>query len=120
MKYLLMICLDPHTWDGLAEDERRAVFRTHDRFQRMVTESGELVGTEALADPSHSVTVRVRDDRRMITDGPFAESKEYLAGYYVLDCEHRDRAAELAGMLAEARFGSVEVRPLMTYDGSRP
>ena len=118
MKYLLMICFAPDTWDGLTEDQRREVFRTHDEFQRLVTESGELVATEALADPSHSVTVRVRAELPMVTDGPFAESKEYLAGYYVLDCENRDRAAELAGLLAEARFGAVEVRPLMTFDGA--
>jgi hypothetical protein len=115
VKYLLMICLAPEVWDGLTEDQRREVFRTHDRFQQLVADSGEYVATEALADPSHSVTVRVHGGRPVVTDGPFAESKEYLAGYYVLDCESRERAAELAGLLAETRFGAVEVRPLMTF-----
>lgn len=116
MKYLLMICLNPANWDDLTEDERREVFRSHDEFQRIITESGEMVTTEALADPSHSVTVRTIDDAPAVTDGPFAESKEYLAGYYLVDCESRDRATELAALLPEIRFGAVEVRPLMNYD----
>lgn len=116
MKYLLMITLNPADWDLLADAEREAVFRAHDEFQQRTAETGELVSTEPLADPSESATVRVRQGSAMVTDGPFIEAKEYIAGYYLLDCASRDRAIELAGQLPEAAFGAIEVRPLMTYD----
>ncbi|HEX3650607.1 MAG TPA: YciI family protein [Pseudonocardiaceae bacterium] len=118
MKYLLMICFNDDTWDALSEAEHQDVFQAHAEFQKLITESGEMLGTEALAGPSHSVTVRVRDEAPMITDGPFVESKEYLAGYYLVDCDSRARAAELATMLPEAKFAAIEVRPLMNFDGA--
>lgn len=118
MKYLLMIMFNPTTWDDLSEDERQNVFRAHGEFIGKIRESGEWVDTAALTDPSQSVTVKVRDGAPIVTDGPFAEAKEYLAGYYVVDCESRDRAIELGGMLPEAKFAAIEVRPLMSEDGA--
>ncbi len=118
MKYLLMIIFNPAAWDGLSEDERQEVFDGHDRFIKMIKESGEMVGTEALSDPSQSATVRVRNGVPVVSDGPFAEAKEYLAGYYVVDCESRERAIELAAMIPDARFSAMEVRPMMSQDGA--
>jgi hypothetical protein len=111
-----MICLNPASWDALTEADRQEIFRAHDRFQQLVTSSGEMISTEPLADPAQSATVRVRDGSVLVTDGPFVESKEYIAGYYLLDCEDQQRAIDLAAQLPEVSFGSVEVRPLMTYD----
>jgi hypothetical protein len=113
MKYLLMIHFNPTAWDAMSEAEHQQVFDGHDSFIKLVTESGEMVGTEALAGPSRAATVRVRAGVPAVTDGPFIESKEYLAGYYLLDCESRERAIELAALLPEAAFSALEVRPLM-------
>lgn len=118
MKYLLMIYFDPDTWDTLSEAERQDVFRGHADFQQTITESGEMIDTAALADPSHTVSVRVRQGVPAVTDGPFVESREYLAGYYLVDCESKERAAELATMIPDAKFAALEVRPLMHADGA--
>ncbi|MDT5026214.1 MAG: hypothetical protein QOE61_2640 [Micromonosporaceae bacterium] len=117
MKYLLMIYMNDATWESLSEAERNEVFSGHDAFIKAITESGEMVGTEALANPSNSATVRVRDGVTVVTDGPYLETKEYLAGYYLVDCESRERAIELAAMIPDARFNAMEVRPLMDLAG---
>ena len=118
MKYLLMIYFNPGTWDSLSEDEHQKVFSGHAEFGRQIRESGEFVGTEALADPSHSTTVRIRNGVPAVTDGPYVESKEFLAGYYLVDCETKERAVELAAMIPDAEFAALEVRPVMTDDGA--
>lgn len=118
MKYLLMIYFNPATWDALSEDQHQAVFTGHNELVKVVRESGEFVGTAALTDPSHTATVRVRDGVPAVTDGPYIESKEYLAGYYLVDCESRQRALELAALIPDARFTAIEVRPLMNFDGA--
>jgi hypothetical protein len=117
VKYLLMIYMNPSTWEALTEEERNAVFGAHDEFQKGIKGSGELVGFAALADPSNSTTVRVRGGVPAVTDGPFVEAKEYLAGFYVVDCESVERASELASQLPDARYTAVEVRPLMDEAG---
>jgi hypothetical protein len=117
VKYLLMIYMNPATWETLSEEDRNEVFRGHDELIKAVTESGELVSTEALADPSSSATVRVREGVPAVTDGPYLEAKEYVAGYYLLDCESRERAVELAARIPDAKYTAIEVRPLMTEGG---
>jgi hypothetical protein len=115
---MLMIYFNPTTWDSLTEDERNEVFGEHGRFIELIRGTGEFVGTEALSDPSHSSTVRVRGGVPAVTDGPFVESKEYLAGYYIVDCDSRERAIELAAMIPDAKYVGMEVRPLMSQDGA--
>jgi hypothetical protein len=117
MKYLLMIYLNPASMEALSEEERDAVFTAHDEFQARTKESGELVGFAALADPSNTKTVRVRDDVPAVTDGPYVEAKEFLAGYYVVDCDRVERANELAAQIPDARFTAIEVRPIMDAGG---
>jgi hypothetical protein len=116
MKYLLMIHMNPTVWETLSEEERNAVFRAHDDFQAALKESGELVGFAALADPSNTSTVRVRDGVASSTDGPYVEAKEFLAGFYTIDAETPERARELAALIPDARYTAIEVRPVM--DGS--
>ena len=118
MKYMLMIYMNPATWESLSEDEHNEVFRGHADFQKLITESGEMIGTEALADPTNSATVRVRNGVPAVTDGPYLESKEFLCGYYIVDCESRERAVELAAKIPDARFTAMEVRPLLNTGGS--
>jgi hypothetical protein len=117
VRYLLMIYMNPTVFESLSEEEQAAVMDAHDEFQKAIRESGEMVGFAALADPSNSKTVRVRDDVPAVTDGPYVEVKEFLAGVYVVDCETVERANELAAMIPDARLTAVEVRPVMNEAG---
>jgi hypothetical protein len=117
MKYLLLIHLDPAAFEALPAAERDAIMNGHEPFQATLRETGELIGWAALADPSNSRMVRVSGGNPAVTDGPFMESKEFLAGYYVVDCESVERACEVAAMMPEAAFNGVEVRPVMDDAG---
>ncbi|MGI8624854.1 MAG: YciI family protein [Solirubrobacteraceae bacterium] len=79
---------------------------------KALAESGELIVSEGLADPSLAKSVSVREGQTMTTDGPFAEAKEYLAGFYLIECESIERAVELAARAPDAATGAVEVRPI--------
>ena len=117
MKYLLLIHMNPTLFESLSEEDRNAVFGGHDALVQLIRESGELVGFAALADPSNTATVRVRGGVPAVTDGPYVEAKEFLAGYYVVDCETRERAVELAAMIPDAQYTAIEVRPVMESSG---
>jgi hypothetical protein len=114
---MLLIYLNPATWESLTEEQREGIFRGHDEFQKVIRESGEMVGTEALSDPSNSAVVRVRDGVPVVTDGPYLETKEFFCGYYLVDCETKERAVELAALIPDAQYTAMEVRPLMSLGG---
>jgi hypothetical protein len=116
VKYLLMMYMNPTIWESLTDEQRDGVFSGHLEFMKTIRESGEMVGTEALADPSNTATVRVRDGVPAVTDGPYLEAKEFFCGYYLVDCESRERALELAALIPDAQYTALEVRPLMTMD----
>lgn len=118
MKYMLLIEMDPAGWDRMPETEQNEVFTGHDEFIKAVEDSGELVGAETLTDPCNSAVVRVRDNVHQVTEGPFAGPGEFVAGYYVVDVETRERALELAAMIPDARFSAIEVRPIMRPGGT--
>jgi hypothetical protein len=119
MKYIALIHNNPAAWQALSQPERDQHNRDADAFLEMVTKSGELVGgAVVLAHPSNAKTVRVRDGLPAVTDGPFAEGKEHLAGYYVLECESIERATELVTHDPSSRYFAVEVRPIMHMTGS--
>jgi hypothetical protein len=118
MKYMLLIYNNAATLQALSEDERKAIFNEVDAMMKELTESGELVGGEALADASNTKTVRVRDGVPAITDGPFVEAKEQLAGYLMVECETPERATEIAARWPDARHWAMEVRPLMVPSGT--
>ena len=82
-----------------------------------MAESGVLVDSGPLEMPSSARTLRVRDGRAMLTDGPFVETKEVIGGYYILDCADFDEAARWAATIPAARYGAIELRPLMTLPG---
>jgi len=113
-----LIYSNPGAWDALSEAERNALMAEFDEANKKIVESGEMVGGAALAHPSTSKTLRVRGGVPVTTDGPFAEAKEQLAGYYVLDCESHERAVEIAAMDPAARLWAVEIRPIMDTTGS--
>ena len=118
MKYLLIMHVNPAVMDGLTEEQRTTIMEGHGKFIETIRESGELIVTQALADPANSSVVRVRDGVPVISDGPYLEAKEYLGGYYLVDCEGVERAQELAAMIPDAAFEGfgVEVRPVMFSD----
>ena len=108
MRYMLIIHNDPTLhpvpgdpeWDQLMED-----------YAEFSNQLGTYTG-DPLNDPSTATTVRVRDGETLIVDGPFEETKEWMSGYYVIDCDNLDQALKAAGMVPSAKFGSVEVRPV--------
>ena len=120
MKFMLIMHMNPAVWDALPEAERTAVMAGHQPLLDEITRSGELVSTHALGDPSLSAVVRVRNRQPVVTDGPYAEAKEYLAGFYLVDVESRERALELAALVPDAAVEGlgVEVRPVMFSSGA--
>ena len=118
MKFINLIHNNPAAWQALSQEQRDEHNRDADAFLERFTGSGELVGgAVVLAHPSNARTVRVRDGMPAVTDGPFAEGKEVLAGYYILDCESIERAQEIATHDPSARYFAVEVRPIMHMGG---
>jgi hypothetical protein len=114
---MLLIYNDPRFIEGLPQDEKDELFGTVDRLMAELTESGELVGGEALAWADSAKTVRVRDGVVTTTDGPFAESKEQFAGYLAVDVESEERAVEIASQWPDARWFAMEVRAFMDPGG---
>jgi hypothetical protein len=116
MKYVVLIYSNPATWQTLPPEEADRVIKEHFVVIDELTMSGELLNQFGLADPAITRTVRVDDGPAVITDGPFSESKEQLAGVFLVDCESMDRVMEFAPTLAQ--HGIVEVRPLMDEAGT--
>jgi len=110
---MLVMYMNPELFESLSEDEKNAVYQGHDDFQKVIKESGEMVETKALADPPASTTVRVRDGAPATTDGPYIESKEFFCGYYVVDVASKERAAEVAALIPDAKHTGVEVREIV-------
>jgi len=100
----------------MSEAERNEIFADVDQIMKELTASGELVGGEALAQEAR--TVRVRGGVPAVTDGPFAEAKEQLAGFLTVDCESIERAVEIAGRWPDAKLWAMEVRPVMAGSGT--
>jgi hypothetical protein len=117
VKYILLIYQNPATWETFSEEERNRLMAEAGEIFEELNQSGEWVGGEALADASNSKTVRVRDGVPAITDGPFVESKEQLAGYCIVECETPERATEIAARWPDARYWAMEVRPIMEPAG---
>ena len=121
MKYLILIYSNPASreiWEGFTDDQRAEGFRYYAALADELAASGELIATEALADASSTRRVAVRDGQTLTSDGPFAEAKEQLAGFFLLDCQSAERAVEIAARVPEAELGLVEVRPVLQLGGT--
>ncbi|MBY8871707.1 YciI family protein [Micromonospora sp. PLK6-60] len=120
MKYMLLIWNRPGFVESLSEQERNEIWGEVDEVMKELTASGELVGGQALADPSQTRTARLVGGRPEVTDGPFLESKEQFAGYLMVDCDTPERAAEIAAGWPDVRrgIGVLEVRPVMDEAGA--
>jgi hypothetical protein len=119
MKFLIAMHINPAVLDALTEEEMAGIGEGHGRFTQALKDSGELIVTQALVDPSQAAVVRIRDNQPVVTDGPFLEAKEYLGGFYLVDVEDKARALELAAQIPDAAIDGlgVEVRQVMFSDG---
>ncbi|MEP7020577.1 MAG: YciI family protein [Pseudonocardiales bacterium] len=116
MKYLILIKSNPQSlavWETMSDEQRMDFGRAHLALTDALAESGELIVSQGLADPSLAKHVSVRDGQTITSDGPFAEVKEHLAGFYLVECDSMDRAVALAARLPDAATGSIEVRPVL-------
>jgi hypothetical protein len=119
MKYVALVYSNPGAFEALSQAERDEFISAAEAYLKEFTRSGELLsGGVALAGPSAGRTVRVRNGLPAVTDGPFAEAKEQLAGYYLLDTESLERATEIVAHDPAARCWAVEVRPIMDVAGA--
>src|SRR5690348_17577410 len=112
MRYLLMICTDESTDAALSEQEASARFAEYGVWMEEMGKRGVLQGGERLRPTTDATTVRVRDGEVLTSDGPFAETKEQMGGFYLVDCKDLDEAIEVAAKIPGARNGSIEVRPI--------
>ncbi len=115
MKYVVLIYSNPATWETLPASERDRVLGIHNSIIKELTETGELLRVDGLAHPMNTKTVRLQGGRPIVTDGPFGEAKEQLAGVWALDCESIERAIEIGAPVAE--YDTVEIRPLVDLSG---
>ena len=113
MRYLLLLYGEPVRPESLTPEQWQGVMEAHTRFHRELTEAGALVDTSPLAPPAEARTVRIQRGDRMVVDGPLAETKEVLGGYYLIEAESLDAAVEWAQRLRHDADGSIEVRPLL-------
>lgn len=116
MQYMLLIYGDQSSWDTRTEEERGQIFQAYGAFTQELQDSGAMVAGDALEPTDTATTVRVQNDDVLTTDGPFAETKEQLGGFYLLDVKDLDEAIEWAAKIPGAQFGSVEIRPVMVFD----
>jgi hypothetical protein len=115
MKFLVLIYGNPESravWDALTDEQKKEGMAEYAALHEALAVHNELVASESLDDPGLTKQVLVRDGRPMTTDGPFAEVKEQLAGFYLLDCDSMDRAVEIVAQIPEAPYSVVEVRPV--------
>jgi hypothetical protein len=117
VKYMLLIYSNPESWASLSAEQREGLSRAHDELSRELSEQGLLVSAAGLADPITSRTVSVRNDTTTTTDGPYAEAKEHLAGFYLVECDDIDQAIGYAARMPDAKYVAVEVRPVMDTSG---
>jgi hypothetical protein len=122
VKYLLTIYTDESTWAEARPEDGTKMMAAYEVLGREMREAGVILGGEGLQPVATATTVRVRDGERLLTDGPFAETRETLGGFYLVDVEDLDEAIRWAAKIPGAASGCVEVRPCMVFDdaGSEP
>jgi hypothetical protein len=113
MQYLLLIYENEKEWENVPKPEAQKIFGEYRTFTQSIAQTGHYKGGNPLQPTTTATTVRVRDGKRQTTDGPFAETREQLGGYYLVDAKDLDEAIALAERIPAARTGSIEVRPIM-------
>ena len=116
MRYALLIYASEQEWAGQTEEQSQASYQEYMAFTKDIVDRGLMAGGEALQPTATATTVRVRNGQTLSTDGPFAETKEQLGGFYVIEAKDLDEAIEIAVRIPDVRGGSIEVRPIMEMD----
>lgn len=116
MQYMLLIHDDEAAWQSFTDEEREAGMAAYFAFTDELKEAGAYVAADALQPSETATIVRVRDGETLTVDGPYAETKETLGGYYLIDVETREEAIKWAAKIPSAGSGSIEVRAVMVYD----
>ena len=116
MKYMAIIFNDESLYANATPEDIGAIFAAHGEFGEAAGKAGVMLGGDGLQPVATATTVRVRDGERLLTDGPYAETKEQLGGFYMLECKDLDEALAWAARIPEAKTGAIEVRPVMVYD----
>ena len=115
MKYMLLIYENEKNWQGASKAAQGEMMTGYQKFTNDIKASGNFIGGDALQPVGTATTVRVRDGKRLQTDGPFAETKEQLGGYYLVEAKDLDAAVAIAARIPGATTGSIEVRPVMIF-----
>ncbi len=113
MNYMLLIYADESGWTGKTETEMAPIMERHEQLERELRRAGAYRGCGGLAPTSAATTVRLENGRRLVSDGPYAETKEQFGGYYVIDAKSLDDAIDIAARIPFAARGGVEIRPVM-------
>ena len=112
---MLLIYGDENGWEALSDEERGRWMKDYQAYTEELRSAGAMVAGDALQPTSNATTVRVREGEQLVTDGPFAETKEQLGGYYLIEAGSLDEATEWAAKLPGSRHGSVEIRPVVVF-----
>jgi hypothetical protein len=121
MKYLLFCCHEEKKFDSMSKSECDALMEETVAYCEALKKSGHLIGSEQLESVQTAMTVRVRNDKLSVTDGPFAETKEQVGGFFLIDARDLNEAIQVASKFPSVRFGSMEVRPVREFQvSSRP
>ena len=115
MQYAMLIYHDEATTMQMNEQEQGALMTAYNTFTAEVQQNGTMRSGEALMPTTHATTVRMRQGKALTTDGPFAETKEQLGGFYLLDCKDLDEAIAMAAKIPDAKNGSIEIRPVVVW-----
>jgi hypothetical protein len=113
MKYMLLIYQDEQSWNGISEVERQNIYLEYRKLREQLVSQGQFVTGSKLQPITTATSVRVREGKELVTDGPFAETHEQLAGYFLVEAENLDEATAIAAKIPSARTGTIEVRPLV-------
>jgi hypothetical protein len=116
MKFMLLLWGDESQWEGMSEEDMATDMQRWDDYTNQLVAAGAMVSGEGLTPSAASKVLRVEGGERVVTDGPFAETKEQLGGFYVVECGSMDEALEWAAKLPSLDYGFVEVRPVLDYE----
>ena len=113
MKYMLLIHDDEKTWAKMTDAERQRIYGEYGQFGQQIKDTGHYLAGAQLQPTTTATSVRVRDGKRLVTDGPFAETREQLGGYYLVNAKDLDEAIGIAARIPSAKAGTIEVRPVV-------
>jgi hypothetical protein len=117
---MLLIYSEPSSWESQSEEKRSAMYQEYSALTRRLGNQGKFVSSHELQSSSTAMTVEVRDGQTVATDGPFAETREVLGGYYLIEADSPQEAIEWAAQIPSARHGKVEVRPVVMREAEVP